>query len=172
MSLKYINNNGEEVVIAGRGLSGKDGLDGNDNVPAGIILQYEGEEIPEGFEEIENPNEEVEIITNSNGTAVKYPDGRMECSYLMNLGTGLAVTKVYGSVYITNNTFTWTFPVAFKQIPTDIQVTGMLPGGIGGASYAGEASTTACGPVYMWHAQSYTFTNRSLIYFKAVGYWK
>lgn len=65
MSLKYINNNGEEVVIAGRGLAGKNGLDGNDNVPTGIILQYEGEEIPEGFEEIENPNEEVSEITNT-----------------------------------------------------------------------------------------------------------
>lgn len=74
MSLKYINNNGEEVVIAGKGLAGKNGLDGNDNVPTGIILQYEGEEIPEGFEEIENPNENISEITNtwtpSNSTLV------------------------------------------------------------------------------------------------------
>ena len=65
MSLKYINNNGEEIVIAGRGLAGKNGLDGNDNVPTGIILQYEGEEIPEGFEEVENPNPTIETVTNS-----------------------------------------------------------------------------------------------------------
>ncbi len=67
MSLKYINNNGEEVIIAGRGLSGKDG---NDGVPTGVILQYQGDEIPEGFEEVEisGLNQPIVLYENLNGT--------------------------------------------------------------------------------------------------------
>ena len=67
MSLKYINNNGEEVIIAGRGISGKDG---NDGVPTGVILQYQGDEIPEGFEEVEisGLNQPIVLYKNLNGT--------------------------------------------------------------------------------------------------------
>lgn len=46
MSLKYINNNGEEIVIAGRGSKGLDGI------PEGATILYDGDDIPEGYEEV------------------------------------------------------------------------------------------------------------------------
>ena len=52
MGLKYINQNGEEVIIAGKGLNGKDGKDGkNGGVETGSVIGWTGEEIPEGYEE-------------------------------------------------------------------------------------------------------------------------
>ena len=67
MSLKYINNNGEEIIIAGKGVKGNDGDDG---VPTGVILQYKGDEIPEGFEEVEisGLNQSIVLYENLNGT--------------------------------------------------------------------------------------------------------
>ena len=46
MGLKYINQNGEEVIIAGKGLNGKDG-----GVETGSVIGWTGKEIPEGYEE-------------------------------------------------------------------------------------------------------------------------
>lgn len=138
-------------------------------IPVDGIIPFDGDEIPEGYEEVEGI---IEVTTNSNGTAIKYPDGRMECSHFLNLGSGLAVTKTYGNVFITASSYAWNFPVEFIEAPKDVQVTGMLPGGIGGASLASEATKTGIAAVYLWHAQSYTFQGACGIYFKVIGRWK
>ena len=52
MGLKYINQNGEEVIIAGKGKNGKDGKDGG--VSTGSVIGWTGEEIPEGYEEVDS----------------------------------------------------------------------------------------------------------------------
>lgn len=114
-----------------------------------------------------------EIITNNNGTSIKYTDGRLECFHYLNLGTGLAVTRAYGGIYITPTTYSWTFPTPFIEIPQNIQVTGMLPGGVGGAVLSNAATTTNIPTIYIWHAQSYTFSSKeSGIYLSARGRWK
>ena len=46
MSLRYINSNNQEITIAGQGANGKDG----EGVPSGIIVEYDGITIPEGYE--------------------------------------------------------------------------------------------------------------------------
>lgn len=51
MSLKYVNNNGEEVSIAGIGASGRDG----EGIHVGTILAYNGSKIPDGYEKVEDP---------------------------------------------------------------------------------------------------------------------
>ena len=138
-------------------------------IPIDGIIPFDGDEIPEGYEEVEGI---VETITNTNGTAIKYPDGRMECSHFLDLGTELAVTRAYGNIYITDDPYGWTFPAEFIEAPTDVQVTGFLPGGIGGACLASQATETGIVAIYMWHASSYTFSATSGIYLKAVGKWK
>ena len=51
MSLKYINNNGEEIAIAEQGLPGKDG----EGIHVGTVLAYNGLDIPDGYEKVEDP---------------------------------------------------------------------------------------------------------------------
>lgn len=65
MGLKYINQNGEEVIIAEKGKNGKDGKDGG--VSTGSVIGWTGEEIPEGYEEVDSSllpsNSGVEVGT-------------------------------------------------------------------------------------------------------------
>ena len=49
MSLKYIDKNGNEVIIADRGVAGLDGI------PEGATILYDGDGVPEGFEEVVFP---------------------------------------------------------------------------------------------------------------------
>ena len=46
MSLKYIDKNGNEVIIADRGVAGLDGI------PECATILYDGDDIPEGYEEV------------------------------------------------------------------------------------------------------------------------
>lgn len=59
-------------------------------------------------------NMQTEIITNENGTAIKYPDGTMICT-LQTTVTDQAIANAYGSLY--QSTRTWTFPVPFISRP-------------------------------------------------------
>ena len=57
---------------------------------------------------------EIETVTNSNGTAVKLPDGTMICT-LDTTVTDQAINRSYGSLYWGSRT--WNFPVAFIEKP-------------------------------------------------------
>lgn len=49
MSLKYVNNKGQELAIAGRGIDGKNGKDGKDGLPIGSGCDYFGTTAPENY---------------------------------------------------------------------------------------------------------------------------
>lgn len=49
MSLKYINSNGNELIIAGNGKDGKNGKDNNDKIPVGAGMDYFGATPPENY---------------------------------------------------------------------------------------------------------------------------
>lgn len=59
---------------------------------------------------------DVEVVTNSNGTAWKYADGRMICMRRW-AGTLAAASTNYGSSGLTISQIAWTFPVAFTDVP-------------------------------------------------------
>lgn len=55
------------------------------------------------------------IVTNANGTAIKYDDGTMICYH--NWTQTSAIDLSYGNVFINRNPLDWTFPVPFEQLP-------------------------------------------------------
>lgn len=57
---------------------------------------------------------EIETVTNSNGTAVKLPDGTMICT-LDTTVTDQVINRSYGDLYWGSRT--WNFPVAFIEKP-------------------------------------------------------
>ena len=57
---------------------------------------------------------EIETVTNSNGTAVKLPNGTMICT-LDTTVTDQAINRSYGDLYWGSRT--WNFPVAFIEKP-------------------------------------------------------
>jgi hypothetical protein len=114
----------------------------------------------------------VETITNENGTAIKYPDGRMECSHFV-LPTGQGdFTSAYGNVFLsTAGTIVWDYPQEFIA-PPHVVATPYFQGGVGGAALSSKPTTTQAG-IYPWHTKSYTFAEGSYgCEFIAKGYWK
>lgn len=57
---------------------------------------------------------ENEVITNSNGTAIKYPDGYM-FAFIGTAISNLEVKTPCGSLF--NNIWKWNFPVSFVENP-------------------------------------------------------
>ena len=68
-------------------------------------------------------NEIVEVITNENGTAIKYSNGIMICKHKHTGNTFACTANIAGRYYFTDvnnsegNTFIWKFPASF--ISTD-----------------------------------------------------
>lgn len=57
---------------------------------------------------------ENEVITNENGTAIKYPDGYMIC-FLSKSINNLDTLQAYGSLY--QQIWRWDYPVKFYENP-------------------------------------------------------
>jgi hypothetical protein len=108
MSLKYINNNGEEVIIAGKGTKGQDGLKGEngEGISVGTVIGFDGDEIPEGYEEIEIINQGEEIYSTNEEKIGTWIDGRPIYRKVMHLpipATTTDGTLVYKDYVISEN---------------------------------------------------------------------
>lgn len=138
------------------------------NAPSIRLVEEMIENVSGSTDDVDN----TEIIENTNGVAVKYPDGRLECYHAIDLGN-LNFDRAYGSIYLCTalGTFSWDFPVAFKETPK-VYPSVVIPGGVGGVSITGESTTTNSGDMYLWHAISYSFTKSTKVMLHAIGYWK
>ena len=59
-------------------------------------------------------NTAPEIITNANGTAYRWPNGLQICTFT---GEAQSITTTIGSIVMSTNAATWTFPAQFNAIP-------------------------------------------------------
>ena len=112
-------------------------------------------------------NMEIERIENSNGTAIKYPDGRLICTLNITV-TDQAISNAYGNVF--TGIRDWTYPVPFVEKPA--VACGMFKYGTsaswGGVSGIGNISASLIG--YDFYSRSSgTSVHISAI---AIGRWK
>lgn len=81
-------------------------------IMTGAIIGWEGDSIPEGYEEVTGGN--IEKIQNENGVALKFSDGTMICTLNITV-TDQAINTVYtNGIYL--GTRFWDFPVVFTEL--------------------------------------------------------
>ena len=110
---------------------------------------------------------QTEIITNENGTAIKFADGTMICTLNITV-TDQAISNAYSNVF--TGIRDWTYPVPFVEKPS--VTCGMFKWGTsaswGGVSGIGNVSASLIGYDFYSRAAG-TSVNISAI---AVGRWK
>lgn len=81
----------------------------SDTLPIGSIVDFDGETIPSGWEEVEDTG------SNANGNWIKYENGVMICwdSIVVD---DQAISDSYGALYL--GTRIISFPVEFKETPS------------------------------------------------------
>ena len=110
-------------------------------------------------------NMQTEVVTNSNGTAVKFADGTM-IEY-GTYDTGLTdFTTEFGSVFYNKSYSTINFPLAFVDVPS-IVINQELGGYLGGSTLGGRPTKTGF-RVYLYIAQSGVLNRNATIYWQAI----
>lgn len=136
-------------------------------IPTEGIIAFDGteEEIPEGYEKVEN-NYGIETITNENGTAIKFPDGTMICKGHNFYGSEPFVKNE--NVYYRQVTGA-TFPVPFVDVPTPSAQ--LVMGNIGAVAIGGGMITST--QILGFNIISAVEQARGIdIYWTAIGRWK
>lgn len=126
--------------------------------------------LPSGCIQASTFSQQIETITNSNGTAIKYPDGTLICTNKIE-NQSYPITQAWGSIFETPNTSTagaTTFPVAFVSKPalTASQI-GNLSGGMLNDLYYDNTKITRVNfrrPTSATSSLSYSYI--------AIGRWK
>lgn len=137
-------------------------------VEVGTIVYIEDDaEVPEGYEEVSDDGGIV-TVTNSNGKAIKFPDGTMICTKQLNY-TGVNINNSFENNFISDNIEFGNFAETFKEIPTKsityeaTAASWLMATNIGNASYCGSGRCTR---------QSKTENINVRINIIAVGRWK
>lgn len=123
-----------------------------DTLPIGAIVDYDGSDVPEGYEEVANSSG-----SNSNGTWTKFADGTMIVNKTI---TGTAdITSAWGSLYISTDINMGDFPIEFIERPT-ITVTPQPQTGtqflLVGSGYGNCGTATNAGSVALVRPNSRT----------------
>ena len=110
--MKYKDENGNWIDIHVKAI---------DSLPIGTILDYDGEEIPDGYEKYGAENSlSCEIVENENGTAIKYSNGIMICyGEFTTLCSSWTKAENTYECYVENPLV---FPVEFIKRPLSVQV--------------------------------------------------
>ena len=85
-------------------------VSGSDTVPIGSIFNYDGDTVPDGYEEVEMSG------SNANGNWIKFDDGTMICTSARRF-ENVAVTATWGSLYDSPNLGLGSLPAEFINIP-------------------------------------------------------
>lgn len=97
-------------TIDGTSILGSGNLDvSGDTLPIGAITEFDGNTIPEGYEEVAEMSG-----SNDNGSWIKYADGTMIC---YGIFTGTLTTAAWGTIADGNLSGTFTFPQSFINVP-------------------------------------------------------
>ncbi len=157
--MKVRDSNGElkEVVIKT-----------NDSIPAGAVIDYDGDVVPEGYEKVEDNIKDyvVEQGTNDGFIYRKWNSGILEQYGTKSFDT-LAMTNSYDNAYFVS-TDSISFATAFVEKPTVI-LTPCIQTAIINALAATIGKTSFVG--YLWGNTSKTLKNVS-INISAIGRWK
>lgn len=157
MSLKFIDKNGQEVSIAGKGISGKDG----EGIHAGSILGYSGsrEDIPEGYEVVDS---NIFVSTDSLpiGAGMDYFGTTAPANYMFADGSAISRTEyaelfaVIGTTYGAGDGST-TFNLPDKRERVAISAGGedWYLGKTGGSLQHRHTQAGWTGDVYLSNAQ-------------------
>ncbi len=120
------------------------------------------------YEEFIKKEEQTKSIINSNGTAIKFPDGAMICTKRINL-TNINVNTVNGSLYTTSAINLGNFAVNFIDVPT---VNFTLYNSAAGFIYKHDNfSKTSVGAITIARNSSVTNTYYNIA-ITAIGHWK
>lgn len=133
----------------------------------GTIVEWEEDEIPEGYEEVENDGGIV-TVTNDNGTAIKYPDGTMICTKRVRSMTN-SITLTWGSCFMTEPISLGNFAENF--IATPIVSHTLMTGVACWIASAGWASKSYCGDIRLIRSSSME-VGEVHINILAIGRWK
>ena len=142
----------------------------SDTLPIGSVVEYDGESIPSGWEEVEDTG------SNANGNWIKYTNGVMIC-WTTKQGESHANATRYDEAFFyqqgaysstsPENSKSWTYPVEFISAPTVNAVVGSSAHTITSVNSVSETSMGAsC--VTPYAVDSVTFR----WYFMAIGRWK
>lgn len=107
----------------------------------------------------------IEVVTNANGTAVKFADGTMIARFVE--ASQRTITQAQGSLYLTATAPSFTFPVAFAAAPDVVPFT---TASANAPTWAGNSgpNTTTTGPIYGFSA---TNTATARLGYVAIGRW-
>lgn len=110
----------------------------------------------------------ITTTSNTNGTAIKFPDGTMIC-YLDIAVTDQAINSTYGSIYLGSRY--WTFPQSFYSKPAVF--CGMFKWGTS-ASWGGISSQATTSGVTLYGYDFFSRATGTTCYIQAmaIGRWK
>lgn len=136
---------------------------GGDSTPVGTIVDYDGDTVPDGYEEV---SPVVDSGSNENGSWTKWEDGTMIC--YMNKSYLVDITTPWGNVYESNGFQLGSFPQPFIEKP---KVTASCVSGTSVWVEALNATKTSLGASWLMRPVSSKNVSTE-ISFIAIGKWK
>ena len=158
---KYDESVGGLLQVGGQRIDNIAG--GGDSLPVGTIVEYDGNIVPDGYEEV------VDSGSNENGEWIKYSNGKMICWGAIDLGYVDTLTP-WGVVYESGQKSLGNFPQTFAEKPKVFleQLTG---GTCYPESLGDTTTTTSIGTTWFWRPKQDGC--QGVIYsYLAIGRWK
>ena len=133
----------------------------SDTLPIGTVVEYDGTEVPSGWEEI---SPIIESGNNNYGDYIKFKDGTMICRGTVTIPV---TTSVWGSLYVCDWTGNISLPSTFINKPTINATSSTNSGAISKVI----VTTNAITAISVFRGSEATGVNYPIDYI-AIGRWK